>query len=221
MKNSSLLIIIAVLLMAVNQLLSAQEKIVANKLIYAELCGPGIVFSANFDRRFKSDETRVGFGYRIGIGYGVAKFENTLGDVIRDNMDENMFGNEDFFPYYVFSGIPLVLITLQSVTRPSANIVKGDARSFCTVPIGLNYIFGKPHRSSSFEVGAGVTLLSRKVSLYNYKFEKPGHMVGHLNIMYRLMPVNGGFSFRIGITPIIGTAGDFFPTGALSLGYAF
>jgi len=220
MKNSILLITIAVFLTTVNQSLSAQEKTVANKLIYAELCGPGIVLSANFDRRFQSD-ARVGFGYRIGVGYGVEKIENTLGDVIRDNMDENMFGNEDFFPYYLTSGIPLILITLQSVIRPSTNIMKGDARSFYSVPIGLNYIFGKPHRSSSLEVGAGVTLLSRKVSLYNYQLYKPGYMVGHINVMYRLMPENGGFSLRIGITPIIGTAGDFFPTGALSLGYAF
>ena len=220
MKKSNLLIIITVLLMAVNQSLSAQGEIFANKLIYADFFGPGIVLSANFDGRFKSD-ARVGFGYRIGIGYGVEKLENTLGDIIRDNMDENKFEREGYYPYYVSSGIPVILIVLQSLTRPSANAIKGDARSFYSVPVGINYIFGRPHWSSSFEVGAGVTLLSRKVSLYNYKFEKPGHMVGHLNIMYRLMPVNGGFSFRIGITPIIGTAGDFFPTGALSLGYAF
>jgi hypothetical protein len=35
------------------------------------------------------------------------------------------------------------------------------------------------------------------------------------------MPVNGGFSFRIGLTPIIGTAGELRAMGAIGFGYAF
>ena len=188
MKKSISLLAVIALLMIVNQSLSAQEKDVAAKLFYAELCGPGIVMSANFDSRFKPN-SKIGFGYRVGVGFGVEKFEDKLGEILND-------GN--FSSYN------------EGVTGP-----------FYSVPIGLNYLFGKPRRISAFEVGAGVTFLSHKVSLYNYDFDKPGHLIGYLTIMYRLMPVYGGLSLRIGITPIIGTAGDFFPTGALSLGYAF
>jgi hypothetical protein len=39
--------------------------------------------------------------------------------------------------------------------------------------------------------------------------------------MYRRIPVNGGFSFRAGFTPIIGTSGDLVPMVALGFGYIF
>ena len=94
-------------------------------------------------------------------------------------------------------------------------------RSYYSIPVGLNYIFGKPNSASSFEVGAGATYLTRKVSLYCLDVEKPGHAIGFLTFMYRKMPVNGGFSFRVGFTPIIGTAGDLYPMGAIGFGYSF
>jgi len=191
MSRSLLILAIVGLLITVTQSLSAQEeRIVANRLFYAEFGGPGVVMSVNYDACFDSN-TRLGFGYRLGIGYGFERFEDTLVDFLK--MD-------DFFSF--IKGI--------NVTR-----------TFYTLPVGLNYIVGKPHRASTFEIGGGVTLLSRKVSLYNYELEKPGRMLGHLSFMYRLAPVNGGFMLRIGITPIIGTAGDLYPMGAVCFGYAF
>jgi len=94
-------------------------------------------------------------------------------------------------------------------------------RTVYTFPAGLNYIFGKPHAASTFEVGAGASFLSRKMSLFDYEIKKEGKVVGYLTFMYRVMPVNGGMSFRIGFTPMIGTAGDLFPMGAISFGYSF
>ena len=94
-------------------------------------------------------------------------------------------------------------------------------RTVYTVPLGFNYIFGSPNVSSAFEVGAGATFLTRKASYYNYDVQKPGNLIGHLTFMYRLSPTNGGFSLRVGFTPIIGTAGDLFPMGAIGFGYAF
>jgi hypothetical protein len=87
----------------------------------------------------------------------------------------------------------------------------------------LNYVFGKPNSAQTFEVGAGITLLTRKVALYYYGFDEKqsGNAIGAITFMYRIMPVNGGFSFRIGFTPIIGTAGDLFPMGTVGFGYAF
>jgi hypothetical protein len=80
---------------------------------------------------------------------------------------------------------------------------------------------GKTNSSSAFEVGAGITFLTRSVALYCYDYEEPGHAIGFLTFMYRRMPVNGGFLFRIGMPPVIGTGGDLFPMGAIGFGYAF
>jgi len=92
---------------------------------------------------------------------------------------------------------------------------------YYTIPIGLNYIFGKSSSSSAFEVGGGISYLTRKMSLYNYNGnEKKGNVIGFISLMYRVVPEDGGFSFRIGFTPIIGTAGDLFPMGGISFGYA-
>ena len=98
---------------------------------------------------------------------------------------------------------------------------KEVTRTIYSFPVGLNYIFGKPTSTSTFEVGGGVSLLSRETSLYNYEVKKPGYAIGFLTFMYRVTPINGGMSFRIGFTPIVGTAGDLFPMGAIGFGYAF
>ena len=98
---------------------------------------------------------------------------------------------------------------------------EGITKTIYSFPVGLNYIFGKPRRSSTFEVGGGVSVLSRKVSIYNFDVKKRGHVIGHITFMYRIAPVNGGFSFRAGFTPIIGTAGDLCPMVAIGFGYAF
>jgi hypothetical protein len=90
-----------------------------------------------------------------------------------------------------------------------------------TIPLSINYLFGQPGRASSFEAGAGITILTKKVSIYNYEMDRPGNLIGHLSFMYRFTPVRTGLTFRIGFTPIIGTAGDLFPMAAIGFGYAF
>ena len=94
-------------------------------------------------------------------------------------------------------------------------------RTVYALPVGINYIFGKPNSSYAFEVGGGVSLLSRSASFYDYGIKKEGNMIGFFTFMYRFAPVDGGMSFRVGFTPIIGTAGDLFPMGAIGFGYAF
>ena len=182
------------LIIIISQSSVAQDESVAGKLLYIELGGAGVVMSTNFDGRFKSN-SRLGLGYRIGIGYGSERFDEKFADFMKNLILKNEV--DIFSKEYKFT------------------------RTFYTFPAGLNYTFGKPNRASCFEIGAGVTLFSRRLSLYNWELEKPGHVIGHLAFMYCLAPVNGGFSFRIGFTPIIGTAGDLFPMGAVGFGYAF
>ncbi len=94
--------------------------------------------------------------------------------------------------------------------------------SYLTFPLGVNYVFGRSNSPHAFEVGAGITAMTRKVDLYNYYGNyKEGNFIGHFSFMYRLQPMGGGFSWRIGFTPIVGTAGDIMPSGAIGLGYSF
>jgi len=94
-------------------------------------------------------------------------------------------------------------------------------RTYYSIPIGLNYVLGKPNSEKTFEIGAGVSFLTRKVALFYYTDEKPGHAIGFITFMYRKVPVDGGFAWRIGFTPVIGTSGDLYPIGAVGIGYAF
>lgn len=95
--------------------------------------------------------------------------------------------------------------------------------SYVTIPVGINYIFGKKSSPHTFEIGMGVTALTRKVTLYTYNGGSGdnGYVIGHASFMYRRQPSNGGVTWRIGFTPIVGTSGDIWPSGAVGIGYAF
>lgn len=154
--------------------------------VYAEFMGPGVIFSANFDSRFRSG-TGLGLGYRVGLGFGLA--------------------DQYYYDYYSESGY----------YSSSSNL-----KSYVTIPVGINYVFGKKSSPHTFEVGAGVTLLTRKIDLYNYgDTYQPGYVIGHTTFMYRRKPINGGFTWRIGFMPVIGTGGDISPSFAVGIGYAF
>jgi len=183
-KKDMTLVAIVSLSLPHNLSLSAQDGKTANKLVYTELGGPGVIMSANFDSRFLSS-SQVGFGFRLGAGFGYGKYIEY-----------------DVYPEYTVS--------------------RSESRSYYSIPAGLNYIFGKPNFAHSFEVGAGVTFLTRKVSLFYYsKNVKPGNVIGFFTFMYRMIPKDGGFSWRAGLTPIIGTSGDLYPMGAVGFGYVF
>ncbi len=97
-----------------------------------------------------------------------------------------------------------------------------EFRSYLTIPVGINYVFGKPGSSHTFEVGASLVCFPKKVYVYNwYDSSAAGHFAGTFSFMYRLSPVNGGFTWRIGFTPSVGTSGDIVPLMAVGMGYAF
>ena len=198
MKKTLSFLVIFGLLMTVNQSLMAQNKTAAGKLYYLELGGAGVGVSANFDSRFIPN-TRYGFGYRVGLGV-IPPF---------GNYDYSTDSSSDY--YNIFD----------SVTEMVEFFYQTFSKGNYTFPIGLNYVFGRPDKASVFEVGAGITYLSRKKALFYWDVRKPGNVIGHLSFMYRITPLNKGFSFRGGFTPMIGTSGDLFPMGAVSFGYAF
>lgn len=146
---------------------------------FAELGGPGVLFSANLDHRFKA--SRLGLGGRIGIGFVTSS-------------------RDDFEP------------ATNSYTYRDVTVV--------TIPIQINYIFGKGYNPHTFEAGAGLTVLSKGVDLFSYDNDSRSSILGTFSFMYRRQPVDGGFSWRIGFTPIVGS-GYIQPSGAVSVGYNF
>jgi len=96
----------------------------------------------------------------------------------------------------------------------------GDERSALTVPVQLNYIFGKNNSPHAFEVGIGFTYVSTKLDIMNFYDNKKTNVFGTFAFMYRRQPVNGGFSWRAGFTPLF--AKNYIqPFAAASIGYNF
>jgi len=85
-------------------------------------------------------------------------------------------------------------------------------------PAGLNYLLGKDERHY-FEVGAGATLMSSTQSIFDNN--KSSSAFGYLQLGYRMQPKNGGFTFRVNMTPVFGK--DFFIPYyfGISFGYKF
>ena len=92
--------------------------------------------------------------------------------------------------------------------------VGGDGDNIITVPISLNYLLGEGKHF--FEIGLGATYVRGDI------FDSTGStVIGTMAFMYRLQPINSGFSFRGGLTPIFNQ--DFFVPymAGISLGYTF
>lgn len=106
--------------------------------------------------------------------------------------------------------------------RAGIGYIAADGEHATTIPIGLNYLLGKGNKF--FEIGLGATVVSSKV---NFSFfddneaEQNSSVIGTMSFSYRVQPVDSGFSFRAGITPVFNS--DFFIPyyGGLSLGYTF
>jgi hypothetical protein len=170
----------------------AQETAVPYRSLFLELGGSGLAYSFNYDFRF--DSTRIdSWGMRVGAGgYGI----------------------------------------------------EGD--SFFSVPVLVNKLYGKgPHY---FELGIGATLFGYTNDRYtycasgyydangmyvcnqqavndDYNFILPvdgnPSLMGTMNIGYRKVPVDGGFTWRLNLTPIFNNNG-FWPLFAgVGFGYAF
>lgn len=151
---------------------------IAKTSFYAELGGPGILFSANIDTRFKN--SHLGWGGRIGLGFVTA--------------DESKYDPNTGYSY--------------------------NLASVVTVPAQINYIFGKDDSPHTFEVGAGVTYVGKKLDIMEFYDSKKTNVFGTFAFMYRRQPLNGGFTWRAGFTPLV-AQGYIQPFGALGVGFNF
>lgn len=103
--------------------------------------------------------------------------------------------------------------------------IASDGSSLTTVPLSLNYLLGKERRY--FEIGLGATYISSTLDGSFFDFddnnddEQGSELIGTMSFAYRLQPMDSGFSFRAGITPVFGKS-FFIPYyGGISLGYTF
>lgn len=95
-----------------------------------------------------------------------------------------------------------------------------DEASVVTVPVQLNYIFGKGASPHTLEVGGGITYVGKKLDIMNFYDEKKTNLFGTFSFMYRRQPKNGGFTWRAGFTPLL-AQGYIQPFGAVGVGYNF
>ena len=104
--------------------------------------------------------------------------------------------------------------------NPGGNYPLWEDVSVLTVPVQVNYIFGKGESPHTFEVGGGLTYVGRKLDIMNFYDNKRSNLFGTFSFMYRRQPVDGGFMWRIGFTPIA-AKGYIQPFGAVGVGYSF
>ncbi len=161
---------------------SATSGTTGNTSFYAEVGGPGLVFSANLDKRFT--KSHLGWGGRIGIGFA-SSYEETIYTIPGGGISYNY---EDV--------------------------------SVLTVPVQVNYIFGKGASPHTFEVGGGITIGGKKIDIFNFNDDKKSNLFGTASFMYRRQPANGGFTWRLGFTPII-AKGYIQPFAGAGVGYNF
>lgn len=107
--------------------------------------------------------------------------------------------------------------------RAGIGFLSIDGATVTTIPIGLNYLLGKG--KNFFEVGLGATYLSAKTGDdddddFFFDDEDLSGLVGTMSFGYRLQPVDSGFSFRGGLTPLF-NKNTFLPFYGLSFGYTF
>ena len=118
-------------------------------------------------------------------------------------------------------GVGFTVKDNEEYTDPNGNI-QYRFRSIGTIPVGINYLLGKETSPHTFEAGAGITILTSKVEMLNYSgHQKAGNIMGFFSFMYRRQPINNGFTWRIGFTPLINTAGDIVPFAGVGIGYSF
>ena len=156
----------------------------AKNAIYADLLGPGLFYSLNYDREIFDDvSARIGFSY-LSLGASVSDGAGT------------------------------------SVS---------ESFSYWAVPLTVSYLgIGSP--DNMFEVGGGGILMDVKGAGL---VESNGNNVdasGNIDTMlfgmtaiagYRHQPADGGFVFRVGMSPMMVFSSGFLPWGYLSLGGAF
>lgn len=103
--------------------------------------------------------------------------------------------------------------------RAGIGYIANEGDHATTIPLSLNYLLGKGRHF--FEVGLGATIIATGGNESFFFNGNNSNVIGTMSFSYRLQPVDSGFAFRVGLTPIFNK--DFFIPyyAGLSLGYTF
>lgn len=103
--------------------------------------------------------------------------------------------------------------------RAGIGYIANEGDHATTIPLSLNYLLGKGRHF--FEVGLGATIIATGGNESFFFNGNNSNVIGTMSFSYRLQPVDSGFAFRVGFTPIFNK--DFFIPyyAGLSLGYTF
>ncbi|MDQ6812116.1 MAG: hypothetical protein M3040_00020 [Bacteroidota bacterium] len=97
--------------------------------------------------------------------------------------------------------------------------VGGTGISVFSIPVSLNYLFGR--KSDFIEVAAGTTFITSSVdNLFEESTSKGSGFFYHVNGGYRHQPAAGGFFFRGGISPLF-FGGGYITSYYIGFGYNF
>ncbi|MFN3999072.1 hypothetical protein [Algoriphagus sp.] len=187
-------VITVLLLFSLSFALKAQDAL-PTRSIFLELGGAGLPYSFNYDFRF--DKERMdSWGMRVGAGgYSIE--------------------NSSFF------SLPVMV-----------NKLYGNGPHYFEMGMGMTFFTYKENRfdnsycSSWYYDSNGNYVCNSYVNYENnYSFILPvdgsPSVMGTLNIGYRRVPVDGGFTWRVNLTPIFNNNG-FWPLFAgVGFGYAF
>lgn len=107
--------------------------------------------------------------------------------------------------------------------RAGLSYIMADGNGVFSMPVMLNYLLGK--EGTYFEMGLGATYISfnsaESAAENEVLFVDESAFFGTMVFGYRKQPVDGGFMFRAGLSPLFGQ-GNFIPYWPyLSLGYTF
>jgi hypothetical protein len=95
-----------------------------------------------------------------------------------------------------------------------------DGAGVIYFPVGVNWLLGKDGRHY-FEIGAGVTPVLQTGDFEDGDGGNLTNTFGHVLFGYRMQPKDGGYTFRVFVSPVFGN-GFFIPYyGGVSFGYAF
>ncbi|AGA78725.1 hypothetical protein [Echinicola vietnamensis] len=108
--------------------------------------------------------------------------------------------------------------------RAGLGYIANDSYKLFTIPVGINYLLGNEQDGKYFELGANATFTSSEDNWFEDDDDPENdgnHVLGSLVFGYRKQPIDGGFTFRAGLSPYFGS--DFFYPFVpyLSFGYAF
>jgi hypothetical protein len=105
----------------------------------------------------------------------------------------------------------------------SDGLGESAASSYLSIPITASYL-GIGSKSNMLEVGGGVAIISYKgeAVVDTEGAEEDGTLLAMTALVgYRHQPADGGFVFRVGLSPMMVFSSGFLPWGYLSLGAAF